>query len=130
MNENPQVHATPGRAGSSVAVGFVLGALVGAGIALLLAPEAGKEARRRLADAGRRWGGAARGKLDQARDTVNDLKQEAKSALEAGREAFEHEQKPQEPRPVSRAELKAWALESGSVGRHRAMADGTRPMTH
>ena len=94
MNENPQVHATPGRAGSSVAVGFVLGALVGAGIAL------------------------------------NDLKQEAKSALEAGREAFEHEQKPQEPRPVSRAELKAWALESGSVGGHRAMADGTRPMTH
>lgn len=93
MHENPQVNGTPGGAGSSVAMGFVLGAVVGAGIALLLAPGSGSDTRKRLADAGRRLGGAARKGLDQARDTVSDLKQDATSALEAGREAFEHGQK-------------------------------------
>ena len=97
VNENPQVNGTSRGAGSTVAMGFVLGALVGAGIALLLAPGTGKETRRRLADAGRRWGSAARSKLDQARNAANDLKQDAKSALKAGREAFEHGQKSHEP---------------------------------
>lgn len=106
MNENPRFKGTPGGAGSSVAMGFVLGALVGGGIALLLAPGTGKETRRRLADAGRRWGGAARSKLDQVRDTANDLKQDARSTLQAGREVFEHGQKSHEPRPASRTELK------------------------
>ena len=106
MNENPQVNGTSRGAGSSVAMGFVVGALVGAGIALLLAPGTGKETRQRLADAGRRWGRAARSKLDQARATANDLNQDAKSALEAGREAFEHGQKSHEPHPSSRTELK------------------------
>jgi gas vesicle protein len=87
-------------------MGFVLGALVGAGIALLLTPGTGKENRRRLADAGRRWGLAARSKFDQARDTAHDLKQDVKSALEAGRDAFEHGQKSREPLPPSRTELK------------------------
>ena len=91
MSENPQVRGNSG-AGSSVAMGFVLGALVGAGIALLLAPGSGSETRGRLADAGRRWGGAARNKLDQARDTVHDLKRDAESALKVGREAFERGQ--------------------------------------
>ena len=90
MNRNPQVNRNRGGAGSSVAIGFGLGALVGAGIALLLAPGTGRETRQRLNDAGRRWGGAARSKLAQARDTVIDFKQDAKSALVAGREAFQH----------------------------------------
>jgi len=93
VNENSEVHGTPHIAGSSVATGFVLGAMVGAGIALLLAPETGKQARRRLADAGKRWGGAARHKLDQARDIAHELKDDAKSALEAGRETLQHGQK-------------------------------------
>jgi gas vesicle protein len=107
MNENPQVNGTPAGAGSSVAMGFVLGALVGAGVALLLAPGTGKETRRRVANAGRRLGNAARRKYDQALDTANDLKQDAKSALIAGREAFEHGQKSREPSPASLTELKS-----------------------
>lgn len=107
MNDNPRVNGPQGGAGSSVAMGFVLGAVIGAGVALLLAPRTGKETRQRLADAGRRWGGAARSKLDQARDTAKDLKRDVKSALDAGREAFESGQKSEEPRPQSRIERKA-----------------------
>ncbi len=90
MKEHEQGNGTSHGAGPSIAVGFVLGAIVGAGIALLCAPGTGSDTRRRIADAGRRWGGAARDALDQARDTANDLGQDVKSALEAGRDAFEH----------------------------------------
>ena len=100
MNENSQVHRTPRIAGSSVATGFLLGAMVGAGIALLLAPRTGKQTRQRLADTGRRWGGAARHRLDQARDIAHELKDGAKSALEDGREAFEHGPQARERRTV------------------------------
>jgi gas vesicle protein len=101
MRENPNVNGTWPGAGPSAAMGFVLGALVGAGIALLLAPGTGKETRHRLADAGRRWGGAARSKFDQVRDTANDLKQDAKAALEAGREAFEQSSKAERAAPIA-----------------------------
>lgn len=80
MNENTR--NTSGGGGSSAAVGFVVGALVGAGIALLLAPRTGKETRRRLADAGGRVGDATRGAFDKARDFANDLKPAVKSATE------------------------------------------------
>lgn len=106
MNEKSQVHSTPRIAGSSVATGFVLGAMVGVGIALLLAPRTGKQTRQRLADAGRRWGGAARHKLDQARDIAHEFKDEAKSALEAGRETFGHGQQAREPRTVLATQAK------------------------
>jgi gas vesicle protein len=103
MNENPQVNGTQGGAGASVALGVVIGALVGAGVALLLAPASGNVTRRRLADTGRRLGGAARSTLDQALDTANDLKQDAKSALEAGRDAFEDGRKSHVSRTAPRA---------------------------
>jgi len=92
MSRNPQGNDSGG-AFSWAATGFVLGAVVGAGIALLLAPETGKETRRRLGDAGTRLGNAARSKIDQALDTANDLKQDAMSALKAGREEFESGQR-------------------------------------
>lgn len=97
MNDHPQSNGTSRGAGSSGVMGFVLGALVGAGIALLLAPRTGKETRRGLADAGRRWGGAVRDALGQAAETVNDLAQDAEAALDAGREAFEEGRESQDP---------------------------------
>jgi gas vesicle protein len=102
VNENPQVNGTAGGAGATVVRGFVLGALVGAGMALLLSPGNGKDNRRRLVAAGRRWGGAARSTFKQAREAANDLKQDAMSALEAGRDAFEESQKSHGPFPSSR----------------------------
>ena len=106
MNDNPQVNGTRGGSGPSFVMTFALGALVGAGIALLLAASSGKETRQRLADTGRRWGDAARSKIDQARDCAKELKRDAKAALEAGFEAFEHDRRSHEPRAALETELK------------------------
>jgi hypothetical protein len=51
--------------GSSNMTGFFMGALVGAGLALLLAPASGGDVRRRLADTARRFGETARDKVDE-----------------------------------------------------------------
>lgn len=75
--------------GSSAMTGFVLGALVGAGLALLMAPAAGVETRRRIGDAARRLGQDARHQVDRARTTLSELKEDAQSAVDAGREAFQ-----------------------------------------
>jgi gas vesicle protein len=88
MNENPQSSASRI---APLAIGVVLGAVLGAGVALLLAPATGDETRRRITDAGRRWGGAARRRVDRALETASDLQQTASSALKTGREAFEEE---------------------------------------
>lgn len=77
-------------AGSTL-LGFALGAVVGAGLALLLAPDSGKRTRERLTSTARRWGERAGQTLDQARDTVADLGTDAKSALKAGQDAFLHD---------------------------------------
>ena len=81
MNENPQVNGMKGGTVTAAAIGFVAGAVVGAGLALLLAPASGKETRRRLADSGRRWGHTVQDKLDQALETAHDLEQDMDAAL-------------------------------------------------
>jgi gas vesicle protein len=72
----------------SLLLGFALGAVVGAGVALLLAPSSGKRTRKRLASTARRWSSSAGQSLDEARATVTDLGSEAASALKAGKDAF------------------------------------------
>ena len=86
MNDN---RINDSRGAGSAAVGFVLGAVVGAGIALLLAPATGKETRRRIAQSGQDLSQAARDTLGQAGDTVHGLKEDVVAAVEAGRETFE-----------------------------------------
>lgn len=76
--------------GSSL-VGFALGAVVGAGIALLIAPDSGKRTRQRLASTARRLGESAGHTIEQARDTVAELGTDARSAIKAGQEAFLHD---------------------------------------
>jgi gas vesicle protein len=72
----------------TVVAGFLLGALVGAGAALLLAPASGDDTRDRLKQTGRRVRGAVRDTLDgardqvgRARDAVTELKHNVGSAL-------------------------------------------------
>lgn len=95
--------------GRSIApiLGFALGALVGAGLALLLAPTSGEKTRRRLGNAARRMGRDARHTFDEARETVSEaasgLGVDVKSAMDAGREAFRHDGKPRESHPSSKA---------------------------
>ena len=87
-------------------IGFALGALVGAGVALLLAPASGERTRRRLGNAARRMSRDARHTIDEARETMTDaasgLGADVKSAMQAGREAFMHDGKPLESHPASR----------------------------
>jgi len=56
-------------------VGLFAGAVLGAGLALLLAPSAGPEARRKLGETVKRWG--------------NDLKDVVKDRLESSGSNFE-----------------------------------------
>ena len=100
MNEHSNFNGMP--RGGSMAMGVLFGAVVGAGIALLLAPGSGKETRQRIADASRRWRGAARNRLHQLKETADDFKHDAKSALDAGREAYEYSRKSRESSPMSR----------------------------
>ena len=89
MNDTADNRGTP-NAGSAL-VGFALGAVVGAGLALLLAPDSGKRTRERLASTARRWNERAGHTIDQARDAVAELGTDAKSALQAGQDAFRHD---------------------------------------
>jgi len=75
-------------------VGFALGALVGGIAAVLLAPESGQVTRGRLQGAARDFGRNARRMFEEKRemvaDTVSGLKDDVRSAIEAGKDAFQH----------------------------------------
>jgi len=77
---------------------FLLGALVGAGVALLFAPRSGRELRDGIADGARRLKDSAEDKVRGVQDAVNDTLESvrrqvsdrvdaARDALDAGREA-------------------------------------------
>lgn len=100
MNEDSDSRGTS-NAGSTL-MGFALGAVVGAGLALLMAPDSGKRTRERLASTARRWNERAGHTIDQARETVAELGSDAKSALKAGQDAFLHDRATRGSRPDRR----------------------------
>jgi len=65
--------------------GFMIGALVGASLALLLAPASGGETRRRLGDTARKIGGAAKDKFQDIRGSMSDMGNEGD---ESGQSTF------------------------------------------
>ena len=67
--------------GMSSMTSFIIGAAVGAGIALLLAPDAGSETRRRVGKTMKRFG-------NQMNDRLGDVKENVRSAVDSGRDAF------------------------------------------
>ncbi len=75
----------------SFLVPFLIGSLVGAGIALLLAPKSGKELRKDIVD----MTASTRDKLSATIDRSRDLYQEGvaavRSAVEAGKVAYVEE---------------------------------------
>ena len=83
-------------------IGFALGAVVGGGLALLMAPATGEHTRRRLGNAARRMSRDARHTLDGAREAASGFGADVKSALDAGREAFHHGGTPDDAPPVAR----------------------------
>lgn len=91
-----------GYGAGSVFLGFMLGGIVGAGVALLMAPQSGRETRakiRELAeDAKEKATGYVEGTkekvssyVDKGRGLYDEKKSLVKSAIEAGKEAYEKE---------------------------------------
>jgi gas vesicle protein len=82
---------------SDALVAFLLGAAVGAGVALLLAPQSGEETRKKLGDKAKRLGDDVDEKFRQAKDEVKARAGDVKSAIGAGREAFSRARTGEDP---------------------------------
>ena len=80
MNEYPY-GSDMGQGSSNNMMGFFVGALVGASVALLLAPAPGGDTRRRLADTAKRVGSAAK-------DKISDLRGQSGDSGDTGRESY------------------------------------------
>ena len=76
-------------AAGAVIVAFVLGAITGAAVALLVAPASGEETRRTLAEKAREGRERAAEAAKQGREFVNRQKNTVSSAIDRGREAYE-----------------------------------------
>jgi len=70
MNDHSYTNDAPrgGAAAGIPVAGFIVGALVGAGVALLLAPGPGEETRRKLGETARRLGSAAGDAVKRGRE--------------------------------------------------------------
>ncbi len=97
-NESQHSHSSAG----SIMFSFLLGGIVGAGLALLLAPQSGSETRRKITEASddlrqkadelvKQARSSVESAFDKGRDTFEEKKAAVSSAFEAGREAFRRE---------------------------------------
>jgi|SwirhirootsSR2_FD_contig_31_11862556_length_845_multi_3_in_0_out_0_1 gas vesicle protein len=77
------------------ALGFLCGALLGASVALLMAPASGTETRRKLGETARRlrreMPEKARGLANQARNTIGAVKEGVRQGVNEGRSTFEQQ---------------------------------------
>lgn len=77
-----------GGAAGTIVVSFVLGAITGATVALLMAPATGEEMRRKLGDKAREGRERATDAARQGREFVNRQRETFSSAVDRGREAY------------------------------------------
>ena len=70
---------------------FAIGAVLGAGIALLYAPRSGQETRDLLIKKGNELKGKAEETLEEAKEFIRAKKSEVTAAVEAGKEAMREE---------------------------------------
>ncbi|MEO7273597.1 MAG: YtxH domain-containing protein [Vicinamibacterales bacterium] len=78
-----------GSGSGTVIVAFVLGAVTGAAVALLMAPAPGDEVRRVLAEKAREGREKAAEAAKQGREFVSRQRETLTTAVERGREAYE-----------------------------------------
>jgi hypothetical protein len=76
-------------AAGTVITAFVLGAITGAAVALLVAPATGEELRRKLSEKAREGADAANEAARQGREFVNRQRENVTQAVERGREAYQ-----------------------------------------
>jgi gas vesicle protein len=81
----------------TVIVAFVLGALTGAAVALLMAPATGEEMRRILGDKAREGRDRANEAARQGRDMWNRQRETLSNAFDRGREAYQQARGTQPP---------------------------------
>jgi gas vesicle protein len=72
--------------GGSLVAAFLIGAVAGAAVALLLAPATGEEMRRRLGERAREGREKAEEAARQGREFVNRQRDQVSTAVERGRE--------------------------------------------
>jgi len=82
---------------------FLLGAAVGAGVALLIAPQSGEETRKLIADRTRKLGDELDTKVQGVKEEVKARGGDLKQAISAGKDAFDRARHSGEPAPTSTA---------------------------
>lgn len=95
---------------------FLLGALIGAGVALLFAPRSGRETR---ADIGRR----AREAQDRVRDVATGVTDQVVDTFETARSRIEEQIDSARSAIVSKKEQVSRAMEAGRDAAHQARTD-------
>ena len=95
MYELQQSAIEPQERSGMPAVSFAVGALVGAGIALLLTPAPGRDVRRRLGQTAQKVGAGAKDVIAKARSTVEGVREDARIAMERGKESFQQSRHPE-----------------------------------
>lgn len=72
----------------SMMAGVLLGAVIGAGLALVFAPMAGRDTRRHLGDAARKLGDGTKGRMDGLVGAIKSGAGDVSAAIDAGKEAY------------------------------------------
>lgn len=88
-----------GNAAGMVVVAFVLGAVTGAAVALLMAPATGEEVRRMIGDKAREGRERANEAARQGREFLNRQRDTVTSAIDRGREAYQQARSGAAPAP-------------------------------
>ena len=86
-----------GGAAGTVIVAFVLGAVTGAAVALLMAPASGEETRRMLAEKAREGREKAGEAAQKGRELWDRQRETLSTAFERGKEAYEQARGAQPP---------------------------------
>jgi gas vesicle protein len=84
------------RGAGGVMVAFMLGAIAGAAVALLMAPASGEETRRKLGEKAREGRDKASDAARQGREFLRNQRDGLSTAFERGKEAFDQARGPKE----------------------------------